>query len=96
MKPYLLLNISLEEFENISRKIIQEEICKYIALKEEPLCDSIELLSKKDAARLLGISTVTITKYVRSGIIPASKLGARYKFDKNKILGSIQKIRNRA
>ena len=44
-----------------------------------------EILTTKELAEYLKLTTVTIYKYASEGKIPGFKIGSRWRFDKDKI-----------
>ena len=44
-----------------------------------------QILTVKELAEYIKLTTVTIYKYVKVGAIPAHKIGGRWRFDKDQI-----------
>ena len=44
-----------------------------------------QILTVKELAEYIKLTTVTIYKYVKVGTIPAHKIGGRWRFDKDRI-----------
>jgi excisionase family DNA binding protein len=55
-----------------------------------PLDDPERLISKKEAARLLGCSQSTIDNYRRAGVLEAVKLGKAVRFRRGDVLAVVQ------
>lgn len=93
MKSHILLNITTEELEKLLRKIICEELEK---LPKQELLPKVfpELLTKGQAAKLLGISLPSLSLYIKNGQIKACKLGSRYRFNKDDLINSIQLLKS--
>jgi excisionase family DNA binding protein len=49
-----------------------------------------EILTTKELAEYLKLTTVTIYKYASEGKIPGFKIGSRWRFDKDKIDASMK------
>lgn len=88
--------ISLNEFEDVLRKIVNEELAlqiKTLSAPKQKVDD--ELISKKAAAALLKVSLPTIVKLVKNGIVPCHRLGSNIRFLKSEILASLSTVRNK-
>ena len=55
-----------------------------------PPDDPERLISKKEAARLLGCSKVTIDNYRRAGVLDAIKLGKAVRFKRGDVLAVVE------
>jgi len=88
MKQELLL-ISRDELEQILTDIIRKEI-KNISLGNKVVStEDDDLISFKEARRLLKISAPTLYKHMKNGEVPYRKIGRRLLFPKQTILKKI-------
>ena len=46
------------------------------------MAESREVMNLREASQYLGVSTETLYRYICDGIVPAFKLGSRWKFRK--------------
>ena len=81
-------SIDLNEFKKIIQEVIGEEIEKLrtdlrISKDIETIKFNEPLLSMKDAASFMKITTVSLYKYVKEGNIKTYRVGKRRKFRKN-------------
>jgi excisionase family DNA binding protein len=74
-------------FTEILQPIVANEVQKIIASNNSSSKKQDEYLSRKEAAALLRISTVTLTKLIKQNIIKTKVLGGNYRFSKQQILG---------
>jgi predicted DNA-binding transcriptional regulator AlpA len=88
MKQELLL-ISRDELEQILTEIIRKEIKNISVTKKETLAEDDDLISFKEARRLLKISAPTLYKHMKNEIVPFRKIGRRLLFPKQTILKTI-------
>ena len=51
-----------------------------------------DILTVKDAAQLLGVSTYTIMEYARRGVLPGRKLGRSWRFIRTELEDAIQQL----
>jgi excisionase family DNA binding protein len=80
--PFESLLIALEEkIETAISKAIREQ--SQITVNENLQDD---LITRKEACSLLGISLPTLSKYVTSGKLPYSRIGKKFLFHKQLIL----------
>jgi excisionase family DNA binding protein len=89
MSKVLLTSFTEDELSNliaeIIRPIVSSEIKSIIASNNSSPPKQDEFISRKEAAAILKISTVTLTKLVRQNIITAKILGGSYRFSKLQI-----------
>jgi len=71
---------------DVLQPIVANEVQKILASKNSSAQKNDEYLNRKEAAALLRISTVTLTKLVKENIIKAKALGGNYRFSKRQIL----------
>lgn len=93
MQSHLLLGINKDEFEDTIRRIIREELDKQPEKPPVSATEFPELLTKKQAAKLLGLSLPSISLYVKMGHIPACVVGKRLRFNKKQLIENIHQIR---
>lgn len=99
-KEHIILNnLSIEELYIQIDKQIEASIIKYNELYLSAIKKNNEsekkLLTKKDAAKYLDISTVTLTKYIKLGYIKAHLLGGRLKFKQHELDNALKNIYQR-
>lgn len=89
------LNIPIENLLLALEEKIEATIVKIIReqsqIKNNNQHD--DLLTRKQACALLGISLPTLSKYVAAGKLPYSRIGKKVLFNKTAILESISKVR---
>lgn len=54
-----------------------------------------ELITRKEAAIILGISLPTLHDYTTRGVIPAYRIGSRVRFKKVEIIDCLQKVQTK-
>ena len=92
----LTINIPLESLFIELEEKIEAAICKAIKAHSEVINNNniqVDLLSRKEACLLLGISLPTLSKYVASGKLPHSRIGKKVLFDKNLVFESLSKVK---
>lgn len=52
-----------------------------------------ELLTREEAAELLGITLPTLRDYTRRGLVEGYRIGARVRYKRTEVLNSLQRIR---
>ena len=89
-----LFHLTVEEFEKLISEIIDKKLNQFndeAANRNAP----DELLSRKEAAKLLKISTVTLDRYKREGVIEeATRFGKPVKFFKSHLMNALGKKKN--
>ncbi len=66
----LIQQASLSDIEAVVRKVLDD-------LKPQKREDSIRLLTRAEAAKMLRISLPTLADWTRQGMIPAQRIGRR-------------------
>ncbi|WP_455626328.1 helix-turn-helix domain-containing protein [Parabacteroides sp.] len=66
----LIQQASLSDIEAVVRKVLDD-------LKPQKSEDSIRLLTRAEAAKMLRISLPTLADWTRQGMIPAQRIGRR-------------------
>ena len=74
--------------EQLKSEIVSE-IKEYLDKKFADKEGKDELLTRKQAAKLIGISLPTLRGYVKRGIIPEKRVGARVLYSKKELLASM-------
>ncbi len=52
-----------------------------------------ELLSRQEAANMLGVTLPTLRDYTRKGLVPGYRFGTRVRYKRNELLASLQRMR---
>lgn len=97
MQNILIQSISKEEIADMIEVAIERALQKHVASILPPVSDQKDnqLLSKIDAAAYLQISTVTLSKYLRSGHVKAHTVaGTRLKFKRSDLDKAIRVLRS--
>jgi excisionase family DNA binding protein len=85
--------IQTEDLEQIISQAIQRELSNFVT--QNPVDRSDELVTRKEAAELLGISLPTLHEYTTNGMIPAYRLGSRVRFKKSEVLDCLTKVQTK-
>lgn len=78
--PFDTIDLRLSNIENI-----------LLDLKHTPKIDEPkpEYITRKETAKILGISLVTLTDYVKNGLVPSYKIGSRVRFKRDEVFASM-------
>lgn len=52
-----------------------------------------ELLTREEAAQVLGITLPTLREYTKRGLVVGYRIGTRVRYKRSEVLGSLQQIR---
>lgn len=85
--PFDTIDARLSNIENILLDL------KYSSKDDQPGTATDELVTRKQAAVLLGISLPTLHEYCKSGIIPSYRVGSRIRFKKSELLECLKKVK---
>ena len=94
MQTEILLNgISFEELQNTIQKIVSAEVQRAVDILTPPTDTNPELLTRKETAKILGISLVTLHDWTKNGTLPAKRIGTRIRYDKQQVYNSLKDIK---
>lgn len=87
----ILFPISIEELETLMRECIKSEFHKIIPPPTEK--DEDVVITRKEVAKLLGISTATVSKFCKIGALVSYRIGNQLKFKKAEVLKALKEIK---
>ena len=94
--------MSEQVFSSISVDQLKTSISEDLFNKIAPLVSSVqhqnpetELLSRKEAAKLLGVSLPTILKWTKTGKINGYRISSRVRYKRSEIESSLSPIKTR-
>lgn len=93
MEQLILSPIPLTELEGMFQRVVQNALAE--SKKDSFQSESENLLTRKEAANLLGVSLPTLHDYTTRSIIPAYRLGTRVRYKKVEILDCLRKVQTR-
>jgi len=86
MTEVILTQIPKEEFKTLIAEAVKSELEKNNSFKQAP---QPEYIGRKDAAKILGVSLVTLGEYVKNGIVPSYRLASRVRFKSDEVFASM-------
>ena len=94
--------MSEQLFSSLSFEELKTQISEDVFKKVAPLIQSVntpkqetELLSRKEAARLLGVSLPTILDWTKTGKITGYRIASRVRYKRAEIENSLSQIKTR-
>ncbi len=81
-------NLTREEFITIIEEVIEVKLTALQKTKES------ENTTVKQAAKLLGVTNLTIFNYIKKGLIPASKIGHRIVIKRVDLENSLNEVKS--
>jgi excisionase family DNA binding protein len=88
----VLIEMGLGDLEETIRKVIREEFTSRATInnkKEE------KVITRKQAAGMLGVSLPTLSNLIKEGDIPAYHLGGQIRFIESEVLSSIKLVQTK-
>ena len=82
----MIQNISRDEFADLVRQVIREEIAPNLKSLEPP----VKYRTRKEVCELLNISLPTLDTYVRTGVITGKRIGKRILFDEGSVQAAVK------
>ncbi|MBL0034457.1 MAG: helix-turn-helix domain-containing protein [Flavobacteriales bacterium] len=90
MNQITFVSITPEELKRLIRETLRTEI-ESQAAAPPPLAE--ELISRKEAAQMLGITLPTLRLYTKRGLLNGYRIGARVRYKRSEVLASVQAMR---
>lgn len=79
----------LERFEERFREVFRSELnARFGNLPK----DTSDFIGTKDARKILGISSPTMTKYVRMGFLKRYRIGHTYRYKREEVIKCLQSM----
>jgi len=91
MAKEILFYSSPDELKGLIAETVKEQLTSFFKKDNEP---DNRLLTRKDVAKTLGISLVTLNSWTKEGIIPAVRLNSSVRYRFSDIESAIQEIKN--
>jgi hypothetical protein len=95
MKNEMFMSLSLQELQQVIQNAVKEEI-SVLHSKEQSKSSRTDYMSRNDAAKLLGITPKSLSKYIKEGKVPAKRFASKYyllRMDVDACLKSIDTIK---
>lgn len=93
MNSTVFTQATFEDLQNLINTAVQQALSQSDVKKETP--ETNELISRKQAAKLLGISLPTLHEYTKRGLIPAYRIGSQIRFKKGEVLECLRKVQTK-
>ena len=91
-KEVFFSSVCYDEFRNDIKEIFLNEAKNLINGLTPPANDTPELLTRKETAKNLGISLVTLNEWTKTGVIPAKRIGGSVRYEKHAVVDSLKDI----
>jgi len=81
--------LTVEEF----RKILDERLeAAFTRFRVDAQPNQDNLVSRKDIARLFGVSLVTVNTWMKEGLLPYHRINRRVYFKKSEVMASLEAV----
>ena len=90
MEQLIFSQVPLADLQGYIAQTIQRELSAI--LKADPAPDPDELVTRKGAAKYLGLSLPTLHDYTVRGVVTAYRVGSRVRYRKGDLLNCLLKV----
>ena len=94
MENVILSPISIGELKTVISESVESEFKKQISLNKQP--EPQELITRKETAKILGVSLVTLNEWQKSGRVPAYRINTRVRFKRDEVLNCLSLIQTKS
>lgn len=86
----LLVQLSQAELESLIGNVLQHELLK--VLKPTPQAPKVKLLTRKETAKLLGISLPTLSEYTKQGKLTSYIIGSSIRYKEAEVIADLKRL----
>jgi len=89
--------IPVADLKSIISDTVRTEVSKLMPWPEvrtpQVADETAEIISRKEAAQLLSVSTRTLLDWTKQGIVPAYRISSRVRYRKSEVIDSMNKMK---
>lgn len=90
MENVILSPIPLADLTGAISEIIKKELA--IQNEAKPNSNEPELITRQEAANILGISLPTLNEWSKTGELPSYRIGSRVRYKRDEVLASVKQV----
>ena len=91
MQNVILSQVPIEDLQGMIECAVQRTMDKLLN-KESQQQQGDQLVTRQEAANLLGISLPTLNHYSKHGVVPAYRIGSRVRYKKCELMDCLTKV----
>lgn len=97
MQELVLTSISLETIEERFSNVVEQKFQTLLTVLQQQKTEQEpkEYLSRKEAAKLLGISLVTLNEWQKQGIVQGYRIASRVRYKRGEVEASLSAIQTK-
>lgn len=84
----MMTSLSMEDLKMLFSEVIDEKLIKHILQTDQP--QKTEFITRKEAAKLLGISLPTLHKLTQTGKLASFRIGSQVRYNKKELINSLK------
>ena len=94
MENLILSPISIGELTSVISETVSNEVNRILSLHKQP--EQTEYITRKDTAKILGVSLVTLNVWQKTGLVTGYRINTRVRFKRAEVLNSLLKIQTKS
>jgi excisionase family DNA binding protein len=91
MENLILCPISIGDLRAVISETVSNEVTKLFNQNRQP--EQLEYITRKETAKILGVSLVTLNEWQKSGRVPAYRIATRIRYKRAEVLNCLTQIR---
>ncbi len=93
MQKSILINLNQTDLETVLEKVVNK-VLKSHQPNNTNAKPQVELITRQETAKLLGVSLPTLHDWTKNGLIPAHRIGTRVRYKRQEVMNSLNKVQN--
>ncbi len=90
MENLILSPISIGELRTVISETVSMEVNRLFNLNKPP--EQAEYITRKETAKILGVSLVTLNEWQKTGRVPAYRINTRVRYKRAEVLNCLTQI----
>lgn len=93
-KNVILSPISIGELTTVISETVEKEVSRILLISKPSL--EPELLTRKQTAKVLGISLVTLNIWQKTGLVPSYRINTRIRFKRDEVMRCLNQVQTKS
>ncbi|MCB0471750.1 MAG: helix-turn-helix domain-containing protein [Ignavibacteriae bacterium] len=92
MEGLIITSITADSLKEVITAVVEDCVTKALSESRGAAIQS-DLITRREAAELLGISLPTLGKWTKEGLVPAHRISSRVRYKRSEVIESLKAIK---